>query len=1591
MHMQLPTRRLLAVILSLSGLVLLGSGPLDALLQPPPAAAPVQEKEEPDLGHNVKLAVDPRARRKVQEARRLIAQQEWSQAIRLLQSLLDSKEDSFLPDDTNKRYVSIRAESNRLLGSLPREGRQFYELEFGSQAKALLARARELGDPRTLGDVAVRFQHTEAGAEAAALLGSYYLDQSQFIVAALWFERLMSREDAASLVTPLLLLKASLAFERANMPDQRNKAFESFLARVDQPGAPPLPAPLRGRSAEQWQALLVSTDVPKIGQTDWLMLQGRDDRAGQAVGEAPFLEPRTGFPVDVTRPLKMTSIFNHDGARRLLEDACKSQARFNQPILSGHHPVGVGDLLIYRGAWGLHAFNLRTGALAWEHPLQASLAAMTSAAPAAGLDMQRTPVEASSVLFENSMIGVLSSDRQFVYAIEDLAVPEMPVTRMSGPRGAADRQGKWAFHNELVAYDLKEGLPAWVIGTYEPDQPFSDCFFLGAPLPLGDKLYVLVEIAGEIRLMCLENRRIWDAAANRHRSAAEVIWSQALCQVNRRLPDDPGRRLHAALLSYGDGTLICPTNAGVVLGVDLLTCSLLWAHAYQVQDEAPREPGMGMPAGVPIIRRGRVVMGEGPAQPLGQNTWAVAAPIVHRGYVIFTAPDAKGLHVLNLRDGTLAWRRDRQTGQGAADLYLAGVDGDHVLLVGHKSIKALSLSKQGQVMWETPLTGLPSGRGILSKGLYYLPLRTAEPRDKAGGEIWTIDVQTGAVVTRNRVRHEVPGNLIFLAGDLASQNVLRLSVFPQLANKEREITERLTANPRDPMGLAQRGELKIHRGELKEGVADLRAGLAGEWADETERRRAREKLFDALCDLVERKFAEHEADLEELANLADLPAPTNEPPEAKQKRLEEVTDRRARVVRLVGRGREAQGRLVDALKSYLDFVPPTPTLLQSPEDPAVQIAPQRWVQARVRELFLRAKPPQHADLLAVVNERWSMVRAGDLEQLRRFAEQFGPLLPVGRDALLLLADKLIDQGDFAQARLQLLHLLQLLQDASPATAEDDRHAARALDALARLNLKQNLLEDAAFYFKKLATLYPNVPVRDGKTGQELYLELTTDKRFLPFLSQRDLPRRGLLAQPYAEIARLPSAAATSSAGQGRFWATFVGDVTPLFQRHRLGIDPALRQARFIDVNTEADRGGFPMEQIPTGFYSPAYTVDGAARPSVPAHALGQLVLFNWANHVYAYDLVEGKRRWRIDLLAPTDAAGPDRATSLVPGPNGRFMILHASRNFMEPVGTLGPVTPHHAVLITKAGLRVIDPLTQQARWTRDDITPDAEVIGDHQLLLLHLPSAREGKRAIALNMNDGSIVEGIDVLKLFQTRVQTLGRRVLLWDEAADDCTLRLFDPLLGRDVWKWRAGPKSVLVRSHHPDTVAVVEQDGTLQALDLATGQKLFTTKLDAKNIADAKQIFLLADALHWYIAFSIAADQPNQGMRFVATYNMSVLRTLPVQGPLVAIDRVTAERRWEVDLPQQGLIIEQFEELPLVLCASFREVRVGQGPNNPGNYRYVSTLLALDKRDGRVIDKTESPNGSQYSALRVDAAAGRIELLGHPLKAGFQLRGD
>src|SRR5438132_1995182 len=140
---------------------------------------PGTKAADPRFTDDVTIPTDRQSKRLIEAAQDYIKKKEWQVVCESLQSLLEGKEDSFLEVTTNDadgkpvtRRVSVRAEASRLLGELPADGLEFYQVRYGPGAEARLKEAIEKSDPTILADVALKYLHTKAGLEAANLLGT---------------------------------------------------------------------------------------------------------------------------------------------------------------------------------------------------------------------------------------------------------------------------------------------------------------------------------------------------------------------------------------------------------------------------------------------------------------------------------------------------------------------------------------------------------------------------------------------------------------------------------------------------------------------------------------------------------------------------------------------------------------------------------------------------------------------------------------------------------------------------------------------------------------------------------------------------------------------------------------------------------------------------------------------------------------------------------------------------------------------------------------------------------------------------------------------------------------------------------------------------------------------------------------------------------------------------------------------------------------------------------------------------------------------------------------------------------------------------
>ena len=186
--------------------------------------------------------------------------------------------------------------------------------------------------------------------------------------------------------------------------------------------------------------------------------------------------------------------------------------------------------------------------------------------------------------------------------------------------------------------------------------------------------------------------------------------------------------------------------------------------------------------------------------------------------------------------------------------------------------------------------------------------------------VLAINVATGKPIAppaRSR-RNEPLGNLIFVDGDLISQSALTVSEFPELKRMLAKIDLGLKQNPTDPVALTDRGELYLDKGELKNAVEDFRTALANKPPADVVKK-AKEKLYESLTDLLQSDFPAAEKYLDQYRDLCHVEVPANADPNTKLRLADNQLRREASYLSLLGRGREHQGRLLDAFAAYEKF------------------------------------------------------------------------------------------------------------------------------------------------------------------------------------------------------------------------------------------------------------------------------------------------------------------------------------------------------------------------------------------------------------------------------------------------------------------------------------------------------------------------------------------------------------------------------------------------------------------------------------------------------------------------------------------------
>lgn len=1454
-----------------------------------------------DVGPGMGVVTNRMARRTMDRAAELVKDQKFADAAGLLQSILDLPEDNFLGPEMN---VSLRTEASRALAALPKEGRDTYELQFGAAARQLLEESVRSRDSRGLSDVVRRFRYTTAGAEACYRAGAQALDRGEPLIAARRFELLRETPDRAARWEPMLSLQTAVSWGRAGRPERSQavllelkQATPSGLVGV---GGREVPLFEREDQALAWlvDALGSEARFAALAAEDWTMFGGNPSRNARSADASPVSPSDWSFPVLMPFDFEFASDTARDEYAEV-ESALKKLERQHRDdgliTLPAAHPLIVGNTVVYRTFRDITAFDAATGRLVWKSvvtdpSLDELLRRLDDSSTARGPYGPRSPLEA--------FLSQRAWRDQTAGTLSSDGERLYAIESLSylGPPGFGRNGGQeMADDNRLTAYDLRTGKIQWELGGPRGagPLPLAGTFFLGAPLPHEGRLFCLGENSGEIRLYMLDPRD------------GRPEWTQSLVVPEVAISYHPLRRLAGLSPSLSGDILICPTGAGAVVAVDLTQRTLLWGTRYSTAQSY----SINNRAALAAIIGGRT----GQLTQDDSDRWVDDAPLVADGRILLTPRDAEALYCLDVLDGSVQWKQPRQAG-----LYVACVRDGNVYVVEKRQVRAHRLS-DGRTIWEQPVAiPPPAGRGFLTDGFYHLPLET--------GEIATLNLDSSRIVARSPLpRGVIPGNLASAGGMIVSQSVSAVVGFRPIHAVREEIARALESNPEDARALALRGEMLLHQGKEQQALADLRQAVEQSGDD-----RARRVLVATLLDGMRTDFLRYRKTADEIGQIVQDPK------------------QRSEFLRLYAGGLEQAGDRQGAFAAWLKLSGPEtagPELEQPAE--GLRVRSDRWIRAKIGRLYEEASAAERTEM-----DREIALQLQSALDSRRPADALRGFL--GYFSNHSIADEgrrlLIDMLDADEQPLELeLELDRLRQ------SDDAALAGFATARLAMLWIDKGRVRDAAELVDELATRWSDTPCLEGKTGRELAESWRADPG-----RRRDLSGDS----PW------PAGSVEASELEGETVAERLQELAGEKNRHMFlqklypveTVGPQsefLREWRFDVTQTRQsviarDHTGRVRWTLPTSTGDAAENQGLAV--SLFGHEVrshGHLLVFSLGGHFIVVDILSDPDQpvvlWQRSLYEPT-APG---ANPFAPGGrrlNGR---ARPGDGLGRPVGSVYAVTADFICYQVGARLHAADPLTGDVLWTRSDISPNSEITGDRDGIIVLDP---DGERILALRAEDGSELRTGTPPGIGET-VATVGCVTVGWTDRGRQRTLSSVDLTTGSLLWK-RTFEERTIAALAPDDEIAVVDPSGKLQILSIRTGEASVEQQLQPEpELGD----LLVLRSPHQYV---VMTARPSQMGRSLRTFSFGT-RNQQIDGHAYGIDRATRETQWSRRIDGWMHDLAQSRNLPvLVFSRGAAQVRPGQA-----QARSPYAILMLDRRTGEVLHENLDAHPFQAYQLEAD----------------------
>lgn len=731
-----------------------------------------------------------------------------SNALLLIQQLLEQPEDCFVLSEENRKAYTLWLEVNRLLAKQPRSVITEYEKTAGRAAAVFLNEAIEKDDLALLTAVVRRFLHTKAGFKAVQLSVRRMLDLGDSAAALRLLARVENTTAHGSRVATkeFQFLKATALMSSGRTEEARKLLAESRWLQ---------------ETVDRVEDAVI---LPRVSNTDWLNTFGNVSRNHETEATTPWLRS------------KWSVRFLDDHSETSSIPIVRDIEATWQNMTTVRTPVVANGVIAIRHLDSISGYDLLTGDRKWSFNCNYSIFdAIKDPRVSGSLPVKRE-------ILCNSVIGTLSTDGMNVYAIDTVKQSNMfDAYTMS-------HMGRQATINRLIALPLDPDdettqKPLWVAGgsyslpdwfsvkdtnhdrlvterelgdaarfakldinkdktitadeaidNNDAEAPLADHFFIGPPLAVHGRLFCVTESAGDLSAVALNPE------------TGAVIWKQRIAYTQRAISIDSPRQRLSCTPTYANGILICPTNNSVLVALDAFDGSLVWGAFDGNSDRY--QPN----------RRG--IRFSSRQKPLG-NTAFTTAPVVEGDRIFYRPRYSNSVQCFDLNTGERKWSSPSQPGREDIDQCVATATDEIVVTLGSSFIRGLN-PEDGTEVWFTPLQSI-AGRGIRSGDNYLLPVDT--------GRVLTIDIATGQTVGYSRShdnfvqsaptrqtdglpRGWTPGNLAAVGPWIVSTRPDRIDLLPQVGSLLKTTQLRIGNLPPQPADQLMMAELNLAMGQL---------------------------------------------------------------------------------------------------------------------------------------------------------------------------------------------------------------------------------------------------------------------------------------------------------------------------------------------------------------------------------------------------------------------------------------------------------------------------------------------------------------------------------------------------------------------------------------------------------------------------------------------------------------------------------------------------------------------------------------------------------------------------------------------------------